>query len=733
VRAVYACNPEWLPAWLRDRIASGELEEPRTGEPLGRGWRRLLEQELAFLGDKDADVAATGIPHPNPASGGSYCGSGGGGSSGGGGGGGAAAAPAAAAAAAPGSPTVMPQAPVASGTAAARRAQQQRQAQQAKQAPRPEPPAVATVDAWERGLELCGRVAAGDADAGVAGLDAIAAATSPLQGRASGGLDLIDSSDLDAIMMAEGPGCGAMVIAPAHLDADAGAAIGAGAGAMLDGGSHDGVLISQLPDAGAAAAAPGHAGTWWAQGAGAGVPSLAAAAAAAAAGLAPVAVAGLCDSPALSRDSSFCGSVGSTGATPTLSRLRLTSNSPALPPVAAPLPTGAFGADGCLDGAAPFAAAGVPGLQLPRGYAPMLLPQAPSYSSEHSSGSALHLHLAPPAAAYGSPTISTEMPGGALLYPQPQPQAGLQQAPAAPMAVPVAVPAPQQTRSACTSPFGSPHVQSGGAFGSWGAPAPLRGAVREGSAPPALGVPMPGPSQPALSRFAADARKAGARQAEQPRPAAPQAEGPTPFETSFAPAAHAASFSQHQAAHHAEAQPHLPQAAVQQAPHLYQQQQHHHHHHMAYRASVDGLVLAAHVPMRQSAAGCEGRQQRESCSPGEGDAAPTLAAERAFTSCCGSVGSGDIAAASGAAGVAAAARCSSGDAAGGVCAGPPAGGMLLGAAGLYPAYTAAAGAAAAAAPGCGRLLSGARSTELAAAISDFVHGAGIDGAALDGP
>ncbi|GBF88462.1 hypothetical protein Rsub_01175 [Raphidocelis subcapitata] len=703
VSAVYThANSDWLPAWLRARIESGELEPPRLGEALGRGWRQLLETELAYLRDREADVSETGIPFPNPAS----CGAGGEPAVLG-----AGASPAGGAGAGAGSP-----ARSARGGRGMGRQQEQHQ--------------QVSCDGWSAGLQACGargdcalgadvRAACGDAGAAAAAAAAcMAAAAAAGAGRVSaGGLDLICSSDLDAIMLAEGPACGGT----------GGHAFDVAAARAVAGEEADDLLAADLPDAMLPHAAdPGAAGlqrailtappvAWWGGGA-AGGPALAAAVAAAAAGLAPGGEA----SPPLSRDSSFCGSFGSTGATPVMSRLRIASNSPA--PLL--LPGGAFGADGGGAQAPAAPAFGAGGL--------MALASAPSYASEHSVASALH--AAGARGPYGSPTISTEMPGGTLLYPagsaplpaaepqhsqqqhsqqsqqQAQQQQTQQQQPSVP-AIMVTVP----DSRACSSPFGSPHAQSGGAFdGSWGAPAPLRGG---GSAPPALGIAAAAAAQPTLSRFAASRNSCGTAATGSMAAAAAFSDAvPVPFD-----AADAADAMQHS-------------MGMQRAPQQEQQ-------HLQPQESADALMLPPpRVPMRQSAAGGEGRTR---ASSGGGDDAVVLVSEHARASCCGSVGSGDA----GHAGAVCAARGGAGPAlSGGLnllssCSLGLLGRgdsvlLLEGAHALFesaaaPGACALTGRRASSMGGPGRLMSGARSNELAAAISGFVNGDAMREGAID--
>ena len=79
---------------------------------------------------------------------------------------------------------------------------------------------------------------------------------------------------------------------------------------------------------------------------------------------------------------------------------------------------------------------------------------------------------------------------------------------------------PDRRHGACASPFGSPHIQNGGAFdGAW-MPAPPRNA---GSCPPALG---PGAAQ--LSRFAAAAAQPGAASLHHHAMPPPDARGKAP-------------------------------------------------------------------------------------------------------------------------------------------------------------------------------------------------------------
>jgi hypothetical protein len=380
------------------------------------------------------------------------------------------------------------------------------------------------------------------------------------------------------------------------------------------------------------------------------------------------------------------------------------------------VPGGAFGAD-C--GAAPAAAFGPGGL--------MALASAPSYASEHSVASALH--AAGARGPYGSPTISTEMPGGTLLYPsgsaplpaaepqqsqqqqqQSQQQAQQQTQQQQPVAPAILVTVPDSR--ACSSPFGSPHAQSGGAFdGGWGAPAPLRGG---GSAPPTLGIAAAAPAQPALSRFAASRNSCGTAATGSIAATAGFSDAvPVPFDPADT-------------------------AAPMQHSMQVQQGSQHDRQHLQPQDSADALMLPPPcVPMRQSAAGGEGRAR---ASSGVGE--DVLVSDHARASCCGSVGSGEA----GHASEACAAR--------GGAAPALSGGLNLlsscslgllgrgdsvllleGAHALFesaPAQGACAlGRRASSLGGPGRLMSGARSNELAAAISGFVNGDAMREGAID--
>jgi hypothetical protein len=511
VRAVHGQSNDWLPPWLRAMLDGGDLEVPRAGEALGRGWRRLLDGELAFLKDREADVTATGIPFPNPASSGlgarSISGT-----------------------------TAQPQ------TLGARGGRTKAPAGPAGGAARGTPPAHPHVRAQQQHHQHHQQLL----------YQAPPAVQMPLpmgamaQHATAGDLDLICSSDLDAIMMAEGPLCpgdgtGLAGSGSCYGGSGNGGGSSGHAGGQDDEDDQDDLLLGGLPNALAPAdgqaaglvVAPGlprlvvtaPQQAWW----GTGGASLAAAVAAAAVGL------GNDATPALSRDSSFCGSVVSTGATPTFSRLRLASNSPV------PQPGGAFAAAlDAEDALAHAAAAGgcgaaagtpfAPGGPLVRVFQPSLLSTAASYGSEHSAGTGLHLaanRSGSVPGGYVGPTISTEMPGGVMMY-QTHPHSGqdlqvntdCHQQPGTP-----GTPDEHQ----CSSPFGSPHVQSGGAFdGGWGGGgggSPVR-QFAPGSAPAALGIS--GAGQPTLSRFAAARHSGGSHgQYAQPPPHAP---APLPFD-----------------------------------------------------------------------------------------------------------------------------------------------------------------------------------------------------------
>ncbi|GBF98749.1 hypothetical protein Rsub_11155 [Raphidocelis subcapitata] len=636
VAIVYGQTNDWLPAWLRAKVEASELELPRVGEGLGRGWRRLLDREAAFLRDRDADAASTGIPYPNPASN--------------------------------GVPPPPPAAPRLTPRQQQRRqaaghhlqrppplqARERREAQPLYYDPGPASPSLLQVQAPSGpalGQQLQG----------------------PLRAP-SLGLDLLG----DAMLLGDSPCCytgteaafaSAGVAAPCACDAEPAARIAGGAFGMAgadmaggsgsgdkgeEGGDEDELLVEELPDAlmpdggeapSRAIMAPGlprlvvtaPQGAWW--GSGTGGVSLAAAVAAAAAGLgapdaaaaAAAAAGGGASPPPLLRDSSFCGSVGSTGATPPMSRLRLASNSPA-PTQAAPaleLAAGAFGAMGA--GAAAGVAAAFPAAALFAGlrpYQPSHLSTAASFGSDFSTSSALLMPgsaartmlvggaaqqaLQPPPGWAGNPTgdapsLYAALPALQLPLQLPQPLVD------AAVAEAEAGPSGGCGGAVCTSPFGSPSAQGGEACFAWGTG--LLPAHSPASAPPALGGLLPAVA-PLLSRFAASAGRrngAGGGTLKYPPTAgfgAPAGEAPLPWEAYTAA------------------------AMLQPQPR---------------RSSADASAAmpAFIVPMRETSAGAgAGRQQalgaefeaaHDTASPPNDAQAGARAAR---TSCCGSVGSG---------------------------------------------------------------------------------------------
>lgn len=519
---MYAQTNDWLPAWLQARIEAGELELPRVGEALGRGWRRLLDREHAFLRGRDTGAAAAsigGIPYPNPASSGAAL-------------------------------QLLPAAP----KPAARRqamgqhvqhppplqARERREAQPLYYDPGPASPSLLQVQA-PGGPALGQQLQLGPQRAPSLGLD-------PLGDVMMLG-DAPSYPGPEAAFVAAGVATGSCACDAAARDVGAagtagrapvaGGAYSAGDNSE-DGDDEDELLVEELPDAlmpdggeapSRAIVAPGlprlvvtaPQGAWW--GGDAGGVSLAAAVAAAAAGLgapesgvAAGAVAnGGASPPPLSRDSSFCGSAGSTGATPTMSRLRLASNSPA-PPQPPPSVMLAGGAFGTTCAGAAVSGAGATPAPAPVGPAIGLRPYQPSHlsasASDFSSGSALMLQpawlmggaAAAPHPSLGwagtnpssAPSLCEALP--ALQLPLQLPPPLLQQL------VDLAAPEPVGANDAArASPFSSPHAQGGEAFGARRPSIPSAAAGGPASAPPTFGgIPA---AAPLLSRFAASRRR----------------------------------------------------------------------------------------------------------------------------------------------------------------------------------------------------------------------------------